>query len=483
MAAGLFVGDVFRNASRAVPDREAAVFGDASTTFGDLESAADRIAQALLGAGVSAGSRVACWTGTSLDAPPLFAALALLGAVYAPLAPAWSVDEAHPVAELVAPDLLVVDAAHGESGGELAARLGVPAVALTALLAAEDVGRLPRAQIAETDPHVVFFTSGSTGRPKGAVLSHRVHYLRTHPGGQLEPHGTSVCTFPLFHMAGWTISLQQWQARSTVVYLDRPDGPTVVEAVRRHSAERLYCIPAVWQRVLDELAGGTLPTLRFADTGTSATPPALLAAIRAACPNAHVRVFYGSTEAGNVCSLDDADIEARPLSCGLPSPATELTFGDGGELLVRGPQLFDGYFRDPEATSAALTGGWFHTGDVARADDDGYLYVVGRLGEVIRTGGEVVAPVEVEAVLATVPGVREVAVVGLPDEAWGEVVCAVVVPDDPLRVPSLEDLRAACAGRLAPHKHPRTLRLCDALPRTAATGQVQRRSLVELLGS
>ena len=170
-------------------------------------------------------------------------------------------------------------------------------------------------------------------------------------------------------------------------------------------------MPALWRRVLDTLqsepgrgASGVLPQLRFADSGTSATPPDLLAAIARACPNAFLRVFYGSTEAGNVASLTGDDVHAKPGSCGVPGQATEVRIdGDTGELCVRGPLLFSGYFGDPVATEAALHDGWYHTGDAAKADEDGYLSIVGRLHDVIRTGGESVVPSEVEAVLAGLP--------------------------------------------------------------------------------
>ena len=141
-----------------------------------------------------------------------------------------------------------------------------------------------------------------------------------------------------------------------------------------------------------------------------------------------------------------------------------------------------GYFDDEESTAAALVDGWYHTGDVGSLDDEGYLSIVGRVRDVIRSGGETVAPVEVEAVIARHPAVAEVAVVGIPDPEWGEVVCAVVVTAPDATV-DLAGVRAHCEGRLARHKHPRRLELAATLPRTAATGQVQRALLVERIRS
>jgi acyl-CoA synthetase (AMP-forming)/AMP-acid ligase II len=140
----------------------------------------------------------------------------------------------------------------------------------------------------------------------------------------------------------------------------------------------------------------------------------------------------------------------------------------------------DGYFDNPEATADALDAdGWYHSGDLGVLDHEGYLSIVGRLRDVLRTGGETVAPTEVEAVLTTHPSVAEVAVVGLPDPTWGEIVCAVVVPEPGTLAPRVEDLRAHCDGRLAGFKHPRRVVVVGALPRTSATGQVQRTLLVE----
>ena len=483
---GLTVGSIFRNAARAVPHRAAAALGDDVLTFAEVDTRADQIAHALAAQGIRRGDRVLCWTDTSLDVVPLFAALARMGAVYCPVPANLGVAESLHLMQVAEPSLLIVqdDAVAGQ---EL--MTPCPVVQMSDLAAAADAqptDAFPDAAD-EADTHVLFFTSGSTGKPKGVMLSHRVNYLRSHPGSQEEPRGAMVCAFPLFHMGAWTISLQQWQARDLVVYVAKPDGKTIVDAVRTHSAQRMNGIPAVWQRVLDTLAaaggGAVLPSIRFADSGTSATPLPLLQAIAKACPNAYLRVFYGSTEAGNVASLVGPDILAKPGSCGVPSQATEARIDDEtGELCVRGPLLFDGYYGNPEATATALRDGWFHTGDVANVDADGYLSIVGRLNDVIRTGGEAVVPAEVEAVLAGLPGVAEVAVVGVPDPQWGEVVYAVCVVADGAP-PSLEAIREHCTGRLATFKHPRAVHVMSSIPRTPATGQIQRRLILEAIQS
>jgi fatty-acyl-CoA synthase len=476
---GLTIGTVFRNAARAVPHRAAAVLGDDVLTFAEIDRQADAIAHGLSRRGIRRGDRVVCWTGTRLDVVPLFAALARMGAVYCPLPANLGPDEALRVLSVAEPALLVV-----EAGAQLPVS-DVPVMTVEEITseADPDAGVFEDAAT-EADTHVLFFTSGSTGPPKGVMLAHRVNYLRSHPGSQEEPRGVMVCIFPLFHMGAWTISLQQWQARDAVVYVPRPDGPAICEAVRRHNAARLNAMPAVWQRILDTLAenGEQLPSIRLADSGTSATPPALLEAIAKACPNAWIRIFYGSTEAGNVASLTGDDVFRKPNTCGVPSQATEIRLDPGtGELCARGPLLFDGYYGNPEATARALQDGWYHTGDLAAVDDEGYLSIVGRAHDVIRTGGESVVPTEVETALQGLPGAAEIAIVGLPDNTWGEIVCAAVVAEAGSEPPSLETARAWCSGKLANFKHPRALRLVEQIPRTPATNQIQRRLIVEAL--
>jgi acyl-CoA synthetase (AMP-forming)/AMP-acid ligase II len=485
------VGSVFVNAARAAPDRVAVALGEDTLTFDQLNSHANRVAAALARRSIGHGDRLVTWAATALELTPLFAAAAKLGVVFAPTNSSLNLDEARTVIEPARPSLVVVDEDRVESGMALGRRLDTQVATLADLVPLDDAGDCgePGASPpAEDDPHVIFFTSGSTGRPKGAVLSHRVNYLRTHPGALLERRGPMISPYPLFHMGAWTIALQQWQARDAVVLLASPDAVSICRAIVRHRAERLNCIPAVWRRILDYLdtpEGGVLDvsSVRFADTGTSATPIELLSAIEQAFPNAAIRVFYGSTEAGGVASLDHADLHRKPGSCGPPAPSSEVRIASDGEVLVRGPLVFDGYFEDPEATAAALADGWYHTGDTAEEDADGYLTITGRVRDVIRTGGESVAPTEVEAVVGDHPAVADVAVVGLPHDVWGETVCAVVVVRSGSPSPTVEQIRAHCRGRLAPYKHPRQVEVVVEIPRTVSTQQVQRRLLVERLTS
>ncbi len=481
-ARGFLVGDLFENAARAVPDRVAVLLGDESLTFGRLDRLGNGTARRLVEQGLAAGDRVVVWSATSLDIVAVFAACAKAGVVFVPVNPGLGIDEAEVIVLAARPTTILADAGRLDAARTVAARLGVEAVPVGEIVGVE-AATPPPVAIDDHAPHVLFFTSGSTGRPKGAVLSHRVNVLRTHPGAQFEPRGATVCMFPLFHMAGWTIAMQQWQARGAVV-LATADPAELCEAVATHRAHRLNCIPLVWRRILEHLDTGAAPhraldSLRFADTGTSATPVDLLQAIQRAVPSATVRVFYGSTEAGNVMTLEAADFARKPGSVGVPSLHTRARIGDSGELEVAGPLLFDGYFDDPAATGAALVDGWYRTGDLAEIDADGFFAIVGRANTVIRTGGESVVPAEVEAALRDHPALADLAVLGLPDADYGETVTAVIVVRAGATAPTLDELRRFAGARLAGFKLPRRLETLDAIPRTPATGQVQR----HLLGS
>jgi fatty-acyl-CoA synthase len=488
-ASPLVVGDLLRRNARAVPGRPAASLSGQVLSHRDLDEAANRVAWALAGLGLGPGDRVIAWADTGLEQLVLFAGMAKHGAVFAPLDARLGPAEATEVARIARPHLLVADGPRAEAAGAVAQALGVRAARLGRIGAADDPEALLHAggrdddyaepRLAETDPHVMFFTSGSTGRPKAVVLSHRANCLRSFQGVFRDVPEISVCMFPLFHMAGFTLALSAWQTRGELAIVPGASADAILDAVVRRRANRLYCIPSIWKRILAARPERfDTSSLRELDTGTSAVPQELLLELKAAFPGTTTRIYYGSTECGSAAALPDADVLRKPGSVGLPSPGVDLRLSAAGEILVRSAYLMDGYFDDAGATAAALQDGWFHTGDLGELDDEGYLRVVGRIKEVIRTGGESVAPAEVEAALADHPAIAEVAVIGIPDAQWGEIVCAVVVPARGA-APSLPDLQKHAEGRIAGFKKPRRLELVDALPRTPATGQVQRALLVQ----
>ncbi|HMD47389.1 MAG TPA: class I adenylate-forming enzyme family protein [Acidimicrobiales bacterium] len=490
------IGQVLDAAAAAAPRQVAVSLGERWLTFGQVDEAANRTANALVGLGIARGDTVAWWADTSLAGVALRFATARLGAVFAPLNPAYGLDEATASAEYLGSRLLVADAGHLDAAGELAERLGLdlavlddgdpgvpdPVADLGRAAAGASAARPTGTPPDPADTDAVFLTSGSTGRPKGVLLSQRTSWLRALAGitSSVARGGPGeVGMFPLFHMAGWHFLEQAWSAGRPFHLVERAEAGRLLGAVERWRASSLYCIPAVWDRILAEGAGADASSLRWTFTGTSLVTTELLSALKDRFPQTRTTVNYGSTEAGRSLALGDADLFAKPGSVGLPVPGTLARLDGSGELLIANEWLMTGYLDLPDETAAVLEDGWYRTGDLAERDDDGYFTIVGRRREIIRTGGETVAPVEVEAALLDFPGLADVAVAGVPDVRFGEIVCAFVVPAPGRPAPTVEELRAHVGGRLAPFKHPRRVVVTDRLPRTGATGQIQRSALAD----
>ena len=355
------------------------------------------------------------------------------------------------------------------------------------LLEAEDVERLARAApdgvedaAREDTAFFVAYTSGTTGRPKGAVVSQRARTLNMLVLGQEYGCYTAddchLITTPLYHGAGLTRGLAPLAFGGSVQLMERFDAEEAVRHIATGAVTATFVVPTILAALLDVPAASP-GRLRVIMSNAAALPEHLKAPTLERWPAAGLFEIYGSTEAGTVTSLRPVD-QARKKRCvGRPLALTEVRIeGDGvGVLWSRSPLQFDGYLDDPEATARALRGGWVTAGDLARIDEEGYVYIVGRESDVIITGGVNVYPREVEEVLAEHPGVREAAVVGVPDERWGERVHAVLVraPGTDLDVAEVE---RHARTQLAPAKVPKTYEVREALPRTA-TGKVVKREL------
>jgi fatty-acyl-CoA synthase len=493
----LIANDVLACAAGTAAARLAVTLGEDRLSFGEVEALANRYANALHGLGARRGERAAWWSETTLEGVGLYFALSRLGLAFVPLNPAYSDDEAAVALAYVRPQLLIVDPAHAARAEQLVAGSETVLVTVGGEGTQPGLDLSQRAQVAapsappvalpaEDAVCTIFLTSGSTGQPKGVMVSQRATWLRTHAGA--AAYATTggageVVMFPLFHMAGWNFAMMAWSARHAAHLVHRADAPQLLGAIERWSPSTIYCIPAVWRRILESDVRVDTGCVEWALTGTSQVTPELLAGIKERFPAARTTVNYGSTETARAVGLRDPDLFTHPGSVGHPIPGVQAKVADDGELLITSDRLMSGYFELPTETAQALQGGWYHTGDLAEQDDEGYLFIVGRKKEVIRTGGETVAPVEVEGVLAGYPGLAELAIVGVPDPQWGEVVCAFVVLDEGASTPSVEELRSHIGGRLAAYKHPRRVVEVETLPRTSATGQVQRAKLAQQFGS
>lgn len=478
-----------------VPNALAASLDERTVTFADVDKAANAMARTLQVLGIGRGSRILFQAEMALGHLAFYFATQRLGAAFVPINPALSLDELRPIAAYVRPDLVVFDPARQDGSSYGATGSGFPVgilgagdsatagVNLDALAAKASTDALPDLGVSEDDAHAIFLTSGSTGLPKGVVLSHKASWLRSYLGASrfVTSGGRGeLMTFPMFHWAGWNYLMENWAHRRAAHFVSRADGDMLARAIDRWKPAFLYCIPAIWERVLSSKIPFDGSVVRSAASGTSRFDPVLMDRIRARFPRAYRAAMYGSTEFGGALGLNDSDIERKPGSVGLPNPGNEARIVDG-ELQLRSLSMMDGYFELPDQTAEVFVDGWYRSGDLAEADSEGYLTITGRRREVIRSGGETVAPAEVELALAGCPGIRSVAVVGLPDPVWGELVCAAVVLDRPGECPSLDALRAHLGNALAPFKHPRKIVAVDDLPKTPATGQIMRSRVKEMV--
>ncbi|MHA7181480.1 long-chain-fatty-acid--CoA ligase [Arthrobacter sp. MDB2-24] len=348
---------------------------------------------------------------------------------------------------------------------------------------------------APQDTAVLQYTSGTTGAPKGAILTHRNLLANAAQGRAWVPgleagRETVYAVLPMFHAYGLTLCLTfAMSIGARLVLFPRFDVGLVLDAARTSPPTFLPAVPPIYDRLAAGAAdrGADLRSIRFAISGAMNLPQATVETWEAAT-GGYLIEGYGLTETSPVAAGNPIGPTRRPGTVGVPFPGTDVRIvdpedptrdrgpGEAGELLIRGPQVFAGYWRRPDETHAALLdGGWFRTGDIVRMDDDGFLTIVDRIKELIITGGFNVAPSEVEDALRAHPDVTDAAVVGLPRAGGGEDVAAVVVLA-PGAVLDAEALRSSCRAALAAYKVPRTIVQAEDLPRSLI-GKVLRREV------
>lgn len=334
------------------------------------------------------------------------------------------------------------------------------------------------------DVALIMYTSGTTGQPKGAMLTHaNLWWNNTNAMHQMDivEDDVTLVVAPLFHIGGLNVTtLVTWQRGGEVVLHRSFDPSACVEDIPRYGVTTMFGVPAMFLFLsqLPSFNDADLTTLRMLVCGGAPVPEPLIKLYNGR--GIPINQGYGLTETAPMVSfLSPESALAKVGSAGRPGLFSEVRLADEdnrpvteprvhGEVCTRGPNVMKGYWQRPEATAAAIdVEGWFHTGDVGYLDEEGFLYIADRVKDMVITGGENVYPAEVEGVLHECPGVADVAVIGLPDERWGEKVVAVVVPDAGADV-TLEGIRAYAGERLARYKLPTQVETIDVLPRNPA---------------
>ncbi|MFM9134947.1 MAG: GNAT family N-acetyltransferase [bacterium] len=484
--------DAVRRAAEEWPDRVGWVFDlrdgpepkcSATLTFGEIAAGVDRVARSLRRSGIRPGDRV----GVMLHNRPEFAlawlALARLGATMVPVSvkarhddASWILSKSRSVALVASPGLV-----------ERIAPVAIPVLdpetfeADVAAVGEDDDSPLP--EVYDPDGIVnVQFTSGTTGHPKGCLLSHRywLYLARSLVTGfpRLRDDDVMLTAQPMSYMDPQWNLVAGLVSGATVVFLDGFHPATVWERLREHRATYFYCVASMPVLMLTTPPGSEDRDHAVRVIQCSAIPPGRHAELEERWGAPWFEVF-GMTETGGDIHVTDEDHDAcvgtGTIGRAKPGRDVRIVAPDGsplppgtvGELTLRGPGMMSGYDDEPEATAAAFRGGWLHTGDLARGDERGYVWLVGRLKDVVRRSGENVAAREVEDALLAHPAVRLAAVVGVPDEVRGEEVKAYVVLSDARDASAAApDLRDHCAARIAAFKVPRYWEVRQDLPRT-----------------
>ncbi len=490
------------HASRA-PDRVLARAGSAAVTYGEMASRAAAAAGGLHDRGIGAGDVVALLSYNCIEFLETIFAANYVGAIAMPINWRLAAAEVRYILEHSQARALVCDGALAPLAGEATAGIE-PALTRVGIADPAPDGWLPFAQlrvpastpprvpVAGDDVHRLMYTSGTTGRPKGVMLTH-ANLAWKNLAHLVEFGFTSndlgLACGPLYHVGALDLTTTTLiAAGATTIIHGAFDAAAVVDEIERSRVTTVWLAPAMVNAImaLPDIERRDLSSVRVIINGGEKMPIPLIERLQRTFPSAWFADAYGLTETVSGDTFLDRDSLVTKLgSVGRPCLYLELDIWDErgasqppgvrGEVVLRGPKVFKGYWRDDDATAAAFAGGWFHTGDIGVRDDDGYLFIVDRLKDMILSGGENIAGSEVERVLYEHPAVLEAAVVGRPDERWGEVPVAYVAlrPD---ATATVDELVEHCRGQLARFKVPKDVVFVGALPRNPS-GKVLKREL------
>jgi len=507
------LSDLLRRTARRVPDKIAITCGDVVWTYAELDRVCSRLAQGLRKRKVGPGDRVAVLSRNSHAFVALRFALARIGAVLVPINFMLNADEIAFILRSSGSLTFAVGPEFVEIGRVAAARdtnvrqtYWLPGETVTpspsAMVSFDDLcGEQPLATPIDVDARTlaqIVYTSGTEALPKGAMLTHEAliwQYVSCIIEGEMGSGDVVLHALPLYHCAQLDVFLGPaiyLGASNIIISQPRPD--VILPLIAKHAITSFFAPPSVWIALLrSALFDRTdLSSLKKGYYGASIMPVEVLRELQQRLPDVRLWNLYGQTEIAPLATvLKPEDQLGKAGSAGKPVLNVETRVvndlmrdvrpGEIGEIVHRSPQLMQGYFNDPEKTAAAFSGGWFHSGDLATVDDEGYITVVDRKKDMIKTGGENVASREVEEVIYQLPEVSEVAVIGLPDPVWIEAVTAIVVPK-PGQLLNESAVIDYCRRRIAHFKVPKRVIFAESLPKNPS-GKLLKRELRDMYGT
>ncbi len=501
------LGDLLRRSAARSPDKTALVFRDRKDSFRELDKAVDRAANALAARGIVKGDRVALFTHNNRSFVVLRFAIARLGAIATPVNFMLNAEDFAYILDHSGARMLIAEGALCPVADDALAALkreipkfviphtGVDAHGgwepVSALLDHSDDGEV-WTDLSDDDPVQMMYTSGTESRPKGALLSSGAlyaQYVSCIVDGEMTADAVSLHCLPLFHCAQLDCFLSpDLYLGVTSILHEKADPAEMLAAVEQHGVTKLFCPPTVWIALLrhPDFDKRDLSSLNVGYYGASIMPTAVIEELMQRLPDMRLFNFYGQTEMAPVATILRPEDQVRKLgSAGRPALNVEtrvvndddvpVAVGEVGEVVHRSPHLILEYYNDTDKTAEAFRNGWFHSGDLGRFDEEGYLYIVDRKKDMIKTGGENVASREVEESIFRHPDVAEVAVFGVPHPRWIEAVTAVVVLKDGTSTP-LQDIHGYCRENLTHYKAPKHIEIVDQLPKNAS-GKILKREL------
>jgi acyl-CoA synthetase (AMP-forming)/AMP-acid ligase II len=484
----LNVGFLLLRNAHENPNKVAVIFGEKRYTYKTFNERINRLANGLLGQGVKKGDKVAYLLNNCIEFAEISFALSKIGALSVPLNFRLKEHEIGDVIKNSDSSFLF----YGPEFRDTITKIlpGLPLVKRTVQVGGspeyEELLRStssqePSIQVLEDDEHSIMYTSGTTGFPKGAVHTHKSRIwnsLNMLVDTGLRTTDVFTITTPMFHIAaGHTMLLSNLFIGATVVILQGFPLPEFFGLIQKEKISAFFAVPTMFARMVEHPNFGDydLNSVRLLFTGGAVTSVELKEKIMKAFPRASLDDLMGLTEGGPLTTfLPHRDALRKPGSVGrahfsqmvrvVNAKGEDVRGDEIGEIIVKGPAVMKGYYKDPEATAKALKDGWLYTGDLARVDEEGYQYLAVRRTDLIVSGGENIYPAEVEKILLEHPKVKDAAVIGVKDKEWGERVTAVVVPGEGER-PAEEEILAFCRERLAGYKRPRRVVFVDELPK------------------